>query len=491
MTKSINTPIEQVQPGLIVEDASICDFKRLYPQILPFIVKPYLQLGDNDSPSRFPQFELAWHTAKSKHDWIVAFKQVDSSSWIEVPEVSGKKVKVEGIKIHNRYSCLFSELENGKRYEYRIQWQGVTVFHAEFTAPRGEEDSYRVSVVGDIGDGSDHARAVVHRLCEETPDLTVLAGDIVYKSGRFSEYLANYLPIVNSDSCHTESGAPFIRSHLVTASVGNHDVKVPKSDRDRQLPDKKDGKIDLFAYDLLWSHPANGPRGLKKKHLDLSGGNEKFNLIADQFGASFASKTNFSYSYGNSFWLHLDGNDYMNWEEPKLRRWICSQLASAQEFIWKFVVIHQPPFSCDAKYRDEQKGRLLCDIYEAFGVDIVFSGHCHLYERTFPIQFSLEPQSDGLFLSKTGHVNGRLRLDREFDGDKFKKTEGVIYITTGTGGHELEEEHHPDMDNLPPYSSKVDKDRYSISVVDIDGNRLEFKQVAADGEVIDRFVLEK
>ena len=491
MTQKTTPAIKQVQPGLIVEDASICDFERLYPQVLPFIVKPYLQLGDNDCPSQFPQLELAWHAPRSKHEWVVAFKPTDSTTWTDVQGVEAVSVKIEGIENHYRYTCLFEELENGKRYEYRIQWQGITVFHAEFNAPRGEGANYRVAVVGDIGDGSEHARAVVHRLCEEAPDLTVLAGDIVYKSGRFSEYLANYFPVLNADSCHTECGAPFIRSHLVTASVGNHDVKVPKSDRDRELPGKKEGQVNLFAYDLLWSHPTNGPKGLKKKHYDLSGGNEKYNLITDQFGTSFAGKTNFSYTYGNSFWLHLDGNDYMDWTDPKLRKWICTQLDSARDCRWKFVVIHQPPFTCDAKYCTEQKGRLLCDIFEAYGVDVVFSGHCHLYERSYPIQFCLEPQSDGSLVSEEGLVNGRLRLDHQFDGDKIRKTAGVIYITTGTGGHELDEEHHPDMENLPPYSSKVDKDRYSVSVVDISNDRLEFKQVASDGELVDQFILEK
>ena len=189
--------------------------------------------------------------------------------------------------------------------------------------------------------------------------------------------------------------------------------------------------------------------------------------------------------------LHLDGNEYMDWSEPVLRRWLANQLADAQEFAWKFVVIHQPPFTSDVAYWQDQKNRLLCELFEAGQVDIVFSGHCHIYERTYPLSFQAVPQPDGSFLTREGMVDGRLRLDKEFDVDKNRSPRGVIYITTGAGGHELGPEHRPDLKVRHPFTDRIDIDNFSISILDIDGGKLKFEQLNTDGKVLDRLVIEK
>lgn len=491
MVDTQTTTQARVQPGLVIEDASPEISRHTYAPVVPFIIKPYLQLGDNDAPSSFGQLTLAWHTKSFTSDWSVAVKHEDESAWTDMGVVESRKLKIEDIETHLRHTCLLTNLKHGKKFKYRVQWQNKTVFEAESRAPVAPDSKFRVAVVGDIADGGSDSRTIVNRLYASDPDLTVIAGDIVYKRGLFDEYLEKFFPVFNCEDASPECGAPLIRTHLVTAVVGNHDVSVPKKERGKDKGKKAKRRSNLYAYELLWQHPENGPTRISRDMLKLDFDDRKFDPIFEEFGSSVVSKTNFSYSYGNSFWLHLDGNEYMDWTHPVLRKWVCSQLAGARDHEWKFVVIHQPAFSSDVAYWTEQRNRMLSDIFEAYGVDIVFSGHCHLYERTFPLSFSAITQPDGSFFTEEGMVDGRMRLDREFDGDKNRKPRGVIYITTGAGGHELGEEHRPDLENLPPFSARLDLEQYSVSLLDIDGSTLKFEQVSASGDVIDSLIIEK
>lgn len=490
MTQSTNAVLSQVQPGLSISDLGSQDLSRGAYPVVPFIIKPYLQLGDNDCPSSYPQILLIWHTERVKSDWTVQLCS-QGDEWVDCEEVESQTIKVNGIETHLRHQCLLSDVGQSPKANYRLLWQGIIVFQSEFRVPKLEGEKLRIAVVGDLGDGGADSKAVVHRLYSESPDLTVLAGDVVYKSGTFSEYLANYFPVMNCDHVDPSCGAPFIRSHLVTASVGNHDVKVPKGYEKQKASGKKSRRTELFAYDIFFCHPENGPRGLTKKHLDLDGSNGKYSDLIDEVGSNIISKTNFHYSYGDSFWLHLDGNAYLDWTETKLRKWVSSALSRASQFIWKFVVLHQPPFTSDLEYWCEQKQRLLCELFEAHGVDIVFSGHSHVYERTYPLKYSVKPGSCGRLVQDNGIVDGHLRLDRKYDGKTVTKTDGVIYITTGAGGKPLDEEHKPASGSKPPFTDILDLDNFSVSMLEIEGKKLLLRQVNTEGEVIDQIVLEK
>ncbi len=64
--------------------------------------------------------------------------------------------------------------------------------------------------------------------------------------------------------------------------------------------------------------------------------------------------------------------------------------------LWKFVVHHHPPYTSDENdYGDTYKElsllgdpdvQPLIPLYEQYRVDIVFYGHIHDYERTWPIR---------------------------------------------------------------------------------------------------------
>ena len=144
--------------------------------------------------------------------------------------------------------------------------------------------------------------------------------------------------------------------------------------------------------------------------------------------------------------------------------------------------------------------RVLAPIFERYGVDIVFHGHEHNYQRTRPFHFTPSgPGAAARLNSSDRLVPGSFTIDTDFDGQKVTHAQGVIYLTTGAGGKQL---YDPDFTNSPskwlrPEDGKVDyvsrlvADRHSLSVIDIEGPALTLRQVDEGGQEIDRVRLTK
>lgn len=49
------------------------------------------------------------------------------------------------------------------------------------------------------------------------------------------------------------------------------------------------------------------------------------------------------------------------------------------------------PFTCDVTYLNGSRSRLLYDLFQAHGVDVVFSGHSHMSEHIHPMTFEVKP----------------------------------------------------------------------------------------------------
>ena len=98
--------------------------------------------------------------------------------------------------------------------------------------------------------------------------------------------------------------------------------------------------------------------------------------------------------------------------------WLKKRLASSKAK-WKFVSYHHPSYTSDENdYGDMWSGpsthgdlriRALMPLFDQYGVDIVWNGHIHSYERTWPLK-----------------------------GGKVVETGGTIYMITGGGGGGLE-----------------------------------------------------
>ena len=79
--------------------------------------------------------------------------------------------------------------------------------------------------------------------------------------------------------------------------------------------------------------------------------------------------------------------------------------------------------------------RLLCDLFEQGGVDIVFSGHAHDYQRTFPLTFKAKRDCERLTVNPDGTVSGEFSFDKTYDGQTNNHPHGIIYLVSGGGAN--------------------------------------------------------
>ena len=136
--------------------------------------------------------------------------------------------------------------------------------------------------------------------------------------------------------------------------------------------------------------------------------------------------------------------------------------------------------------------RALSPIFEAHHVDVVFSGHVHNYQRSFPLKFVPKPQPDGAAVGPKGEVAGEWKLDQAFGDGAAAKPHGVIYIVSGAGGAELyNSEQQTDPSSWQPFTNKFLSQQHSISVVDIEGKVFRLKQISDTGKELDTFRIAK
>jgi len=137
-------------------------------------------------------------------------------------------------------------------------------------------------------------------------------------------------------------------------------------------------------------------------------------------------------------------------------KWLEDDLSNVPDDMWKIVVLHRPPYSCGKAHGDNIDVQPITTLFDEYGVDLVFAGHDHGYQRSKPI------------------VNG------EVTGGS-----GTIYMISGGAGAPL----YPvdKKDERFSYAESC----YHYTLVEVDGNVLTLKAKYPDGEVFDSLILTK
>lgn len=451
-----------------------------------FIVQPYLQLGDVPKLSPSEPIRVLWQAAnEAGASWSVEVRQNAGEPWRAAVVPAGRLIATQPDGPYRLFNVALTRLKPGAEFDYRVAKNGTVVFEARGKTRAAENQPYRFVVTGDTGADTPQERRIVYQISRAAPDFIALTGDLVYSNGRMSEARQKYFPIYNADVAGADSGAPLIRSRLSFGAVGNHDAGSGDLERD------PDGQ----AYYINWSQPLNGPygqAGLPNTQV-IKGPPAAVTAHLAAIRSTFPRMANFSLDYGNSHWTFIDSNVYVDWSDAYLRNWLARDLASSRDATWKFVVFHHPPFNSSRSHFTEQQMRLVTDILEHRGVDVVFAGHVHNYQRTRPLKFLAKPAADRSFKAGPMYaVDGDFELDGSFDGAKDTTPDGVLYVVTGAGGAGA---YDPDQtDNKPswqPYTAKFVSDVYSFTTVDVNGATLTLRQISETGDELDRIVVTK
>lgn len=429
----------------------------------PFLVKPYLQLGD--APADPTRLTLVWHTATPGEF------AAQSGNRKPVP-ARAQKLAATSIPEHYVYTAELTGLRPGAEFPYTITLNGKPVFTAKGLARKRGQAPSRVVIFGDSGQDNTPQREIAFQTSKANPDWVFIVGDIVYSRGLISEYRQKFFPVYNADTT-TPNGVSLMQSRLFVGVPGNHDTVTTDTDK---YPDAQ-------AYFSYWKQPLNGPALHGKNQPQLTG--KWAATIAANTAGTLDKAGNYSFDYANAHWTMLDGNGYVDWRDPALQAWLDADLAKAKSATWRFVGFHQPGFNSSKAHFSEQQLRWLAPIFEKHGVDIVFSGHVHNYQRSYPLTFA--PKAPG---AKKGEVDGQWTLDKAFPDQG--KPKGVIYIVTGAGGAGLynpEQEGHPEtwQEFTKVFVSKT----HSLTVMDLDRRQLTLRQLDGAGKEIDRFQIRK
>ena len=158
------------------------------------------------------------------------------------------------------------------------------------------------------------------------------------------------------------------------------------------------------------------------------------------------------------------------------------------------MLIHHPPYSKGSHDSDKEKQliqirEIIVPVVESYGVDLVLSGHSHLYERTKLIAgyTGFEKDYDSL-KHEVQHSSGR------FDGTKKgmpyiqkKDNKGTVYVVAGSGG-QLSRTTEGYPHNAHFYS---DNTVPGSLMIETKSNILTVKWLTNDGSIKDEFTLLK
>ena len=199
-----------------------------------------------------------------------------------------------------------------------------------------------------------------------------------------------------------------------------------------------------------WEEQFFSPLGEALAHIPFFPvlGNHEQN--SEHFYDFFPSGPWYSFDCGNARFIALDTNAASGGFEPGTEQhaWLERTLAETSA-LWRVVWFHHPPYSSGNHGPSVTQREALAPLLEKYQVDVIFNGHDHIYERSFPMQ-----------------------------ANRREDESGIIYVVTGGGGAPL---YPVDAGDWTAFATSV----HHCCIVSVDGPHLRLRACGLDGEVVD------
>jgi hypothetical protein len=239
-------------------------------------------------------------------------------------------------------------------------------------------------------------------------DFVIHSGDLVHSGGicsgddsSWNQYIRTYFDLYKE----TLGDSPFL------PAIGGHEL----------LGDS----CGYQAYTELFQLPTNAPVGYKEQY--------------------------YSFDWGNTHISSLDVYQDFYPGSPQYN-WLINDLQTTSQ-TWKIVIFHEPPYSAGANGSSLDIRNQLVPVFETYGVDVVFNGHEHAYQRTCPI------------------LNNACTTTE--DG-------GVVYLVTGGAGANL---YNVDEDWFTLYADSI----HHFTKVEVTDCRMRFEAISNEGNIFDSY----
>jgi 3',5'-cyclic AMP phosphodiesterase CpdA len=337
------------------------DFKRV----------PYLQ---DVTPT---EATVVWQT-HSPEASLLRYWQGDSS----------KSVVTADTTVAIDHAITLKQLQPDTEYGYEVQtWEGrFTEAHTFRTAPPpGTRKAFKFLVFGDSGEGTPGQLQLADRMPGEKAALAIHVGDVAYDNGTEIDFDFRHFAVYKD----LLGAVPFY------PALGNHDIRTEM------------GQPYLDAFHLP---DDNAER--TERYYSFQYGNVFFVALDSNTGPSYVQR------FGD---LRDPGSAQVRWLEAELRR-----ARSDPTVDWIVAYFHHPPFSSGGGIGGHGSDLLLRrsvqPLFDRYAVDLVFSGHDHDYERSFPIRCRDNQPASPACLVEVSDVK------------TAKQRDGTVYVVTGAGG---------------------------------------------------------
>ena len=309
-------------------------------------------------------------------------------------------VKEDGHRI-----VQFTGLRSDSEYRYRVG--GFTKELVFRTAPApGElpkDGTVRLWILGDSGTASERddkgvlrhpgeAAAVMQGFLQynETAkgdplDMILLLGDNAYLAGTDAQWQESVFDLY----------LPQIYQSALWPTIGNHEMGFGVVEH------PKYGKLNYGGVSIsadpnsYWTLEGNGEstQPSRMPYLNI------FTLPtrAELGGVPSGTEQYYSVNYGNIHLVSLDSQLSARdvTQRAAMKEWLIADLAANQQD-WTIVIFHHPPYTRGSHNSDEGPSsmagidlpiidmrREFTPVFEDYGVDLVYTGHSHSYERSW------------------------------------------------------------------------------------------------------------
>ena len=314
-----------------------------------------------------------------------------------------------GMATYYQQEVRLNDLLPGTQYYYRVVHNGKTVLAGDDLSWRtAGSGPFTFLVFGDSGQATPAQLRVATAMLLEKPDLVLHTGDIAYASGTFEEFQRVFFNYYKE----------MLSRVPIFPCPGNHDYATRS----------------CGPYLTMYSLP-----------------------FADVPPPDFGRY--YSFDWGNVHFVSLDSNKPLadvDRGTGKMVEWLETDLANTRKF-WKVVYFQHPPYATGPNQNTPESAlarQYITPILDKYGVQIVFSGDEHNYQRTLPV----------------------------FGGAAVAADAGTVYVTTGGGGADL-------YNTNPNPLAAMSESAHHYMRVTVQGTKLTARAIRPDGSEIEAVTL--